>query len=76
MNGKSQKIQISCKGVHYTLVRKQETGRNEHRKRSETLKMATRQEDNFIRINSKRNRRLPLHNLLPLKYNIKEQNRG
>ncbi|XP_008558725.3 transposable element Tcb1 transposase [Microplitis demolitor] len=54
----AERLGISCKGVHYTLVRKQETGKNEDRKRSGRPKSTTNQEDNFIRVLSKRNRRL------------------
>lgn len=54
----AERLGISCKGVHYTLARKQETGKNEDRKRSGRPKSTTNQEDNFIRVLSKRNRRL------------------
>lgn len=54
----AKKLGISCKGVHYTLARKKETGKNEDRKRSGRPKSTTSQEDNFIRVLSKRNRRL------------------
>ena len=52
------RLGIFCKGVHYTLIRKQETGKNEDRKRSGRPKITTNQEDNFIRVLSKRIRRL------------------
>lgn len=54
----AKKLRISCKGVHYILVRKRKTGNNEDRKRTGRLKTTTGREDNFITVLSKRNWRL------------------
>lgn len=54
----AKKVRVSCKGVHYTLTRKRATGENRDRKRSGRPKSTTKQEDQFIKVLSKRDRRL------------------
>lgn len=54
----AEKIGVSYKGVHYTLVRKKATGGNQDRKRSGRPKSTKKQEDDYIVTLSKRNRRL------------------
>lgn len=49
---------ISCKCIHYTVVKKQETIKTDDRKRLDRPKTTSSLEDNFIRFLSKRNRRL------------------
>ena len=49
---------VSLSTVSYTIKRHLETGGNSERKRSGRLKATTQSEDNFLRVNSLRDRRL------------------
>lgn len=54
----ASRLNVSCKGVHYTIVRKRETGQLSDRKRIGRPRATTSAEDNYIITTSKRNRRL------------------
>ena len=54
----AKKLKFSYNGVYYSLQRTAQTGSNQNRKRSGRPRCTTKQEDEYIRVSSLRNRRL------------------